>query len=77
MIEVGAFIGEDRGVAEDEKAVGKSGGNIKLILLFGGQRNGVPLSVGLGAGTDVHGDVENLAFDDMDKLALRVRFLEM
>ena len=52
--------------------MGKSAGNINLIMLFRGEKHAGPFSKMRGADSNIHGDVESFALDDAAQLRLRM-----
>ena len=58
MIEVGALVGKLSLVRQYDEAVGKTLGNVELLLVLSGQLYTVPLAVGLGRRTQVNGHVK-------------------
>lgn len=71
-VDVGAFVGDVGGIGEDAEAVGEAFGNIHLLMVFVGEHSGGPAAEGIGAASDVHGDVEDFALDDVNEFGLRV-----
>ena len=57
--------------------MGKALGHEQLMMVFGGQRRAIPLTEGRGIGADVDRDIEDLALQHVNQLALGMRVLEM
>ena len=76
-VELGALVVEQRGFAEHRKAVREPGRDIELPLVLAREHQAVPLPEGGRAAPDVHRDVEHLALQHLEQLALRLRVLEM
>lgn len=70
MIVFRAFVMKVGKIAENGKAVRKTGSDPELMLVVGGEFRSVPASEGGRTGTDIHGHVKDIAEGNADKLAL-------
>jgi hypothetical protein len=57
--------------------VGKTGGDIKLILPFAAEDNGMPLTIAGRTGPQVHRHIKDLTKDGPDQFALGVGLLKV
>ena len=70
MIVFRAFVMKVGKIAENGKAVRKTGSDPELMLVVGGEFRSVPASEGGRTGTDIHGLVKDIYDGNADKLAL-------
>src|ERR1035437_3380399 len=76
-VKLGAFVLEERGLAEHGKPVRKSGRDIELPLVLPREHEAVPFPESGRATPNVHRHVEHLALQHLEQFALRCRILKM
>ena len=75
LVVVGALVGEQGRLARHDEAVREPRRDVELALVLARERHADPAAEGRRADADVDGDVEDLALEDRDELALGVRVL--
>ena len=71
IVEVAALIEKLNVFGDREKAMGKSRGNVNLILIPRGEEHAGPFSEMRGAKPNIDSDIESFAFNHAAKLRLR------
>ena len=77
IVKIRALVFDLRDRAEDAEAVREPGRHVALPEVVGRERDANPSAERRRAAADVDGDVEDLALDDADQLALRPPDLQM